>query len=191
VITCLPDIWNAEEELDDVLEDEPPNVIERINRRVRDNYWRIRTPLDLATIIVESCTANATEQIGEMEKELEDFHYLDWFYLSIREVVSTTNHIQRTFNAHESRWWLKLSSLSSSLLIPREWRRWPSKWTSPNRTLRNTRCGKWNLKDSSVVYQEDVRGLFQFSLTSTSEFVLLARTFLATERRILIRTNSV
>jgi hypothetical protein len=86
VITCLPDIWNAEEE-GDSHEDDSSNVIERINRRVRENYWRIRTPLDLATIIVESCTANATESIGEIETELEDFHYLDWFYLSIRQVV--------------------------------------------------------------------------------------------------------
>jgi hypothetical protein len=104
VITCLPDIWNTEEELDDVLEDGSPNVIERINRRVRDNYWRIRTPLDLATIIVESCTANATESIGEMEAGPEDFHYLDWFYLSIREVVSGTTHIKKTFDTHKSRW---------------------------------------------------------------------------------------
>jgi hypothetical protein len=156
VITCLPDIWNTEEELDDVLEDRSPNVIERINRRVRDNYWRIRTPFDLATIIVESCTANATESIGEMEIGPEDFHYLDWFYLSIREVVSGTTHIKKTFDAHESRWWLKLSSLNSSLLIPRGWRRSPSRWTSPNRTLRSTRRGKRNLKDSSVAYQEDV-----------------------------------
>lgn len=93
MITCLPDTWNAEEEID-VNEDDSPNVIERINRRVRENYWRIRTPLDLATIIVESCTANATESIGEIETELEDFHYLDWFYLSIRQVVWRSTHMK-------------------------------------------------------------------------------------------------
>lgn len=132
---------------------------------MRDNYWRIRTPLDLATIIIESCTANATESIGEMEMGPEDFHYLDWFYLSIREVVSGTTHIKKTFDAHKSRWWLKLSSLSSSLLIPRGWRRLLSRWTEPNRTLRNTRRGKRNWKDSSVAYQEDVCGPNSFLST--------------------------
>jgi len=62
---------------------------------VQRNHWRIRTPIELATIILESCTANGAESsarksglaIPEYEIDYGTFDFLDWFYLSIRAVV--------------------------------------------------------------------------------------------------------
>ena len=89
MITCLPDVFNDE---DKVYEKDSPHFVERIARTMRRDYEQIRSPHDLAAIIVESCTASASvTELGdaapESETQFENFQYLDWFSLSIREVV--------------------------------------------------------------------------------------------------------
>ena len=92
VITCVPDNFNED---DAPHEKGSPNFVSRMIRRVQRNHWRIRTPIELATIILESCTANGAESsasrsgvpIPEYEMDYGTFDFLDWFYLSIRAVV--------------------------------------------------------------------------------------------------------
>jgi hypothetical protein len=81
VITCLPDNFNED---DKVYDDSSFNFVERVTRRVQRNSWRIQSRFDLATIIVESCTASGSES-GDSGPEI--FPFLDCFYQSIREVV--------------------------------------------------------------------------------------------------------
>jgi hypothetical protein len=54
---------------------------------VQENYWHISSPLDLALTVIEHCSGNTTETSTEQGEELENFNYLDWFYLSIKQVV--------------------------------------------------------------------------------------------------------
>lgn len=68
--------------------DESPDVLERIVRSVQANYWQITSPLDLALTVVEHCAGNTTESTTDNGEEVENFNYLDWFYLSIKQVVS-------------------------------------------------------------------------------------------------------
>lgn len=91
MITCLPDNFNDE---DKVYEGRSPNFVERTIQRVQRNCWRIRSRFDLATIIVESCTASGAESGDsgpEFQTEFGTFHFLDCFYVSIREVVCRLN----------------------------------------------------------------------------------------------------
>jgi hypothetical protein len=85
VITCLPDSWTEE---DGMYTDGSPDVLERIVRSVQANYWQITSPLDLALTVVEHCAGNTTESTTDNGEELENLNYLDWFYLSIKQVVS-------------------------------------------------------------------------------------------------------
>jgi hypothetical protein len=69
VITCLPDVFNDE---DKVYEKDSPHFVERIARTMRRDYEQIRSPHDLAAIIVESCTASASvTELGDAAPESE------------------------------------------------------------------------------------------------------------------------
>jgi hypothetical protein len=134
-------------------------VLKRIARSVQDNYWRIYSPLDLAVIIVENCAGNTTD-LNPENGEVENFNYLDWFYLSIKQVVTRIPSLYREVRkAHNSRWLLKRTFSKHFFQILNKWRRLPKKWTSRWKTGattqttygQTTRHGRRNSKNFNVI----------------------------------------
>jgi len=94
VVTCFPGCW-VEEDIPNA--EDPTDLLERIVRHVskRDSYARIKSSHDLASIIIELCASNVTDMALEKRQDLDRYHFLEWFYRSIRRVVS--------FNSNESK----------------------------------------------------------------------------------------
>jgi len=87
VVTCFPGCW-VEEGIPNP--EDPTDLLERIVQDVKEKktYKTISTSLHLAAIIMEHCAGNVVDASLEKCREHDQFHFLEWFSRSIRQVVS-------------------------------------------------------------------------------------------------------
>lgn len=90
VVTCFPNSW-AEDVIPNSIGD-PLDLLEKIVHDLNERtaaYEKIDTSQKLATIIIDHCASNVYDLGMESNKQSDKFHFLELFYRSIREMVST------------------------------------------------------------------------------------------------------
>lgn len=84
VVSCFPECW-----VEDGLPEDPIGVLESLVIRLETSYVYINSPHDLASLIVLHCSSNLLGRTLDKEEKHNKLHFLDWFHLSLKEMVCT------------------------------------------------------------------------------------------------------